>query len=1011
MLFAAMLVFVMQAGFLCLESGLVRSKNSINVAAKNLTDFAISSMIFWAVGFAMMFGESASGIIGTSYFFFGDQASPLLITTFLFQMMFCGTAATLVSGAIAERMSYFGYVIVTITITLLIYPIVGHWAWAGIITGTATGWLEQIGFVDFAGSTVVHSVGGWVALAAILVIGPRFGRYDLGGRRIPGSNVPMAVLGTMLIWFGWFGFNGGSTLGWSDSIPTILLNTCIAAFCGAIMATALKYTVDGYIDVMQIINGVLGGLVAITANCNVVTVTDSALIGLVAGVIVVSGERLLDHYKIDDAVGVIPVHLFAGIWGTLAVAIFANPIDLGTNLSSFEQFKVQSIGIFSIGLYSFGVAYSILRLINHYYPLRVSQKSELMGLNVSEHRVSTEVFDLLSAMNHQHEESDYTVRVPVEPFTEVGQIAEEYNRVIDKVHQEIEQRDQAFSAFKKSEYRKGAILDAAMDCIITINCRGEILSFNPAAEHCFGVGLALVKGKNFFRFFMSEDMKKLAMQSLSQGFTVGDGLVLKRQNIVELRRYDKDIFSAEIIVTKTTDPLDVHKEFTLHIRDITKHVKMQNRLKLLAYNDPLTGLYNRTYFMKNMEQRIAYHLNVPGFVALMFLDLDKFKKINDTLGHKAGDDLLCEVAKRLSSITRELDIVGRWGGDEFVIVMSGDLTEDYVIQAAHRILEIMREPIYINEQKLAGLFSIGIAISVNGDINADKLLQHADLAMYQAKQKGRNRYQLFNDDMAQQAQQQFQIETSIPDAISLNQFFIEYQPKVACATNEVVGFEALLRWQHPEHGLISPADFIPMIEGTKLIIDVGEWVMTEVMRQLASWRREGLDLLPIAVNISGHHLHDDSLVPSVLRLLDEYDINPDMIEVEITESCLTGNTEQSIAALWALKGTKIKLAIDDFGTGYSSLSYLKKFPIDILKIDRAFVVECDSNKEDAAICIAIITLAKSLGLKIVAEGVETYEQLSFLKQYDCDVYQGYYFSRPIGIENISSLLQQGHTTP
>jgi len=1008
MLFAAMLVFVMQAGFLCLESGLVRSKNSINVAAKNLTDFAISSMIFWTVGFAMMFGESHSGLIGTSYFFFGDEATPLLITTFLFQMMFCGTAATLVSGAIAERMTYFGYVIVTITITLLIYPIVGHWAWAGIIAGTPTGWLENLGFVDFAGSTVVHSVGGWVALAAILVIGPRVGRYDMGGRRIPGSNVPMAVLGAMLIWFGWFGLNGGSTLGWTDNIPAILLNTCIAAFWGGIAATALKYTIDGYIDVMQIINGVLGGLVAITANCHAVGVLDSAIIGLVAGAIVVSGEKWLDHHKIDDAVGVIPVHLFAGIWGTLAVAFFADPIQLGTHLSSFEQFKSQSIGIVTIGLYSFVIAYSVFRLINHFYPLRVSVKAELIGLNVAEHRVSTEVFDLLSAMNHQYKASDYTVRVPVEPFTEVGQIAQEYNRVIDKVHQEIQQRDQAFSAFKKSEYRKGAILDAAMDCIITINCRGEIMSFNPAAEHCFGIGRDLVMGKNFFRLFMLEDMKKVAMQSLSQGFTIGDGLVLKRQNIAELTRYDSDVFSAEIIVTKTTDPEDIRKEFTLHIRDITKQVKLQNRLKLLAYNDPLTGLYNRTYFMKNMEQRIAYHSTRPGLVALMFLDLDKFKKINDTLGHKAGDDLLCEVARRLSTSTRELDIVGRWGGDEFVVVMSGDLTEDYVIQAAQRILEIMREPIYLNEKKLAGLFSIGIAISDNGKINADQLLQHADLAMYQAKQKGRNRYQLFTYDLVQQAQQQFQIETSIPDAINLKQFFLEYQPKVDCITNEVVGFEALIRWHHPEHGLISPVDFIPMIEGTKLIIDVGEWVMTEVMQQLAAWSEEGLTLLPIAINISGYHLHDDSLVPCVQRLLDEYGINPDLIEVEITESCLTGNTEQSIAALSALKATKIKLAIDDFGTGYSSLSYLKKFPIDILKIDRAFVIECNSNKEDAAICIAIITLAKSLGLKIVAEGVETSEQLNFLKEYDCDVYQGFYFSRPIGIENIYSLLQLGN---
>ncbi|MGR9015124.1 MAG: ammonium transporter, partial [Gammaproteobacteria bacterium] len=689
---SAMLVFVMQAGFLCLESGLVRSKNSINVAAKNITDFTISSTIFWAVGFAIMFGDSFSGLFGTSYFFFGDGASPLLITTFLFQMMFCGTAATLVSGAIAERMSYIGYIIVTITITLLIYPWIGHWAWAGIISGTATGWLELMGFVDFAGSTVVHSVGGWVSLAAILVIGPRIGRYDVADRRIPGSNLPMAILGGMLIWFGWFGFNGGSTLGWTDAVPGILLNTCLAAFWGGIAATILKYITDGYIDVVHIMNGTLGGLVAITANCHAVPVLSAASIGLIAGIIVFYGERWLEKKKIDDAIGVIPVHLFSGIWGTLAVAFFGHADSLGTGFSMLGQLKAQVIGIVAIGSYSFVTAYTIFRLVNHFYPLRVSAKSELIGLNVAEHQVTTEVFDLLSAMNRQQQQADFSIRVPVEPFTEVGQIAQQYNNVIDKVNEEIQQRDEAFSAFKQSEYRKGAILDAAMDCIISINSRGEIQEFNPAAEQCFGIGIKQVKNRNFFSIFVSDEFKKMALQSLAQGFTESDGLVLKRHNVSELTRYDGESFTAEVVITQTSDRHDHDKEYTLHIRDITQQIKLQNRLKLLAYNDPLTGLYNRTYFMDNLEQRIAFHKNTAGAVVLMFLDLDQFKKINDTLGHKAGDELLCEVAKRLTEVTRTHDLVGRWGGDEFVVVLSGDLTADDAVQKANSILTKMRTP-------------------------------------------------------------------------------------------------------------------------------------------------------------------------------------------------------------------------------------------------------------------------------------------------------------------------------
>jgi Amt family ammonium transporter len=1006
---AAMLVFVMQAGFLCLESGLVRSKNSINVAAKNISDFTVSSTIFWAVGFAIMFGDSYGGIVGTDNFLFGNDASPLLITTFLFQMMFCGTAATLVSGAVAERTSYFGYLIITVTISLFIYPVVGHWAWAGIISGTATGWLELIGFVDFAGSTVVHSVGGWVALAAILIIGPRIGQFDESSRRIPGSNVPMAVLGAMLIWFGWFGFNGGSTLGWTESVPSILLNTCLAAFWGGIAATIIKYKTDGYIDVLQIINGVLSGLVAITASCHVVSVGSAVIIGFIAGIIAFYGGRWLEHKKIDDVMGVVPVHLFAGIWGTLAVALFGNSESIGTGLSQFEQLESQLIGIVVIGVYSFSIAYLILRVVNHFYSLRVSEKEELIGLNVAEHRVTTEVFDLLSAMNHQQTQADYTVRVPVEPFTEVGQIAQEYNKVIDRVHQEIQQRDHAFSAFKQSEYRKGAILDAAMDCIVTINSRGEILAFNPAAEQCFGIGEHSVNGRNFFSLFMAEDARKMAMQSLAQDFSLSEGLVLKRQNISELRRNDDDSFSAEIVVTQTTDKLDKNKEFTLHIRDITKQIKLQNRLKLLAYNDPLTGLYNRTYFMQNLEQRIAHHGSVMGVVVLMFLDLDQFKKINDTLGHKAGDQLLCEVANRLTSVTRESDLVGRWGGDEFVVVLSGELTEDDATNKANDILTVMREPFELTGNTLTVLISIGIAMSENGRLDADRLLQHADIAMYQAKQHGRNRYQLFTDEMEQTAQLNFQIETAIPKAIADNQFFMYYQPKVSCMTNEVVGFEALLRWKHPEFGYIPPIEFIPVIEGGSLIIDVGEWVLSTVIQQLATWRQQGQTLLPVAINISGHHLHAKSLVPFIQDLILEHDIQPELIEVEITEGAITGNTNESIASMAALKAINIKLAVDDFGTGYSSLSYLKKFPVDILKIDRAFVSECDSNKEDAAICIAIITLAKSLGLQTVAEGVETAEQLAFLKKCDCDVYQGFYFSPPLGVEHIPVLLQQGNS--
>ncbi|RTE66228.1 ammonium transporter [Amphritea opalescens] len=1005
-LFGAMLVFMMQAGFLCLESGLVRSKNSINVAAKNITDFIISSTLFWAFGFAFMFGDSYAGLIGTNGFFFGDDAPPLDLSIFLFQMMFCGTAATLVSGAVAERMSYHGYIITSIIISLLIYPIVGHWAWGGIVSGTTSGWLALAGFVDFAGSTMVHSVGGWVALAAIIVIGPRIGRFNDEKRHIPGSNIPIAMLGALLVWFGWFGFNGGSTLAWTDAVPGILLNTCLAAFWGGIAAIVIKYLTDGYIDISQIINGVLGGLVAITANCHAVSVVEAAFIGGIAGFIVVYSSNFLVYLKLDDAIGVIPVHLFAGIWGTIAVALFGDPAVLGTGLSKPDQLASQLTGIAAIGLYSFSVAYLLLSLINKKFPLRVSAEAELNGLNVSEHRVTTEVFDLLSAMNQQQARSDYSSPVPVEPFTEVGQIAQEYNRVIDKVQQEIQERDRAFNAFKESEYRNGAILEAAMDCIITINQQAQIVTFNPAAEQCFGITAGIVLGEDFFQLFMEEESRKLAAKNLAKGFTMGEGLVLKRQNIANLTRYDKETFPAEIVVTQTTDLNAFKKQYTLHIRDITKQVKLQNRLKLLAYNDPLTGLYNRTYLMRTLERLIVKYTETPGTVVLMFLDLDQFKRINDTLGHNAGDILLREVAKRLKRVIRDSDLVARWGGDEFVIVLSGQLDESLATKKANEILTVMRDPITLLNNELTVLTSIGIAMSINGEVNADRLLQHADLAMYQAKNNGRNTFSLFLPQMEKEAQLHSWIENELPNAMQQHQLYLQYQPKVCCVTNNIVGFEALLRWQHPEHGFVSPGEFIPVIENTNLIITVGEWVLSEVTQQLANWRDEGLPLLPIAVNISGYHLHSPTLIPYIDQCLRQRSLNPELIEIEITEGALTGNSDESINAMRALKEIHIKLAIDDFGTGYSSLSYLKKFPVDILKIDRAFVRECYSNKEDAAICKAIISLAKSLELQIVAEGVENQAQLAFLGVQGCDVYQGFYFSKAVDADKVSALLME-----
>jgi len=429
------LVFLMQPGFMCLESGLTRSKNSINVAVKNIADFAVSVTLFWAFGYALMFGLTQSGVIGTSHFFVSfRESAPSLTVFFLFQAMFCGTATTVVSGAVAERMKFSGYLLGTIVLSAIIYPLFGHWAWGGMFEGE-WGWLRGWGFVDFAGSTVVHGVGGWVALALVLLLGPRLGRFPDEGppRKFTSQNVPYAVLGVLLLWMGWFGFNGGSTFEANEKVPLILVNTTLAGSAGLLTALAVGWPLRGRPEVDLLLNGSLGGLVAITASCHAVDAPSALFIGAIGAVVMLACTWLLERFRIDDVVGAIPVHAGAGVWGTIAVALFADVDVLGTNLSRPAQLGVQLLGVATCFLWAFGGGFVLMWLVNRLIPLRVTPEQEHIGLNVAEHGATTDTFDLLGVMDSQVNTGDFSLRVPVEPFTEVGQIAALYNRVMERL--------------------------------------------------------------------------------------------------------------------------------------------------------------------------------------------------------------------------------------------------------------------------------------------------------------------------------------------------------------------------------------------------------------------------------------------------------------------------------------------------------------------------------------------------------------------------------------------------
>ena len=444
----AILVFIMQAGFMCMETGLSRHKNSINVALKNAADFGVAVVIFWIFGFGLMFGKSFNGLFGTDLFFFKTTNAEYM-TYFVFQAMFVATAATIVSGAVAERMKFNGYLIITLLATGIIYPIVGHWAWSSsylnnidasrqllVVTGQikSTGWLTDIGFVDFAGSTIVHSVGGWIAFAAVLILGPRIGKYSEANKgKFTGSSFPLAVLGTLILWFGWFGFNGGSNGAMDEAVPLILINTFLAAAFGLLTGLGISFALFKKPDPYYIILGPLAGLVAITAGCNSMTSVTSIFVGIIGAIIAIFVNELLNKYEIDDVVGAVPVHLAAGIWGTLAVGFFSDLEILGTDLTRFEQIKAQLIGVVSIGAFSFLGSYFLLKILNNFYPLRVSPLHEELGLNIAEHNATSVEHDLIKILEKQSDSGDLTIRGPQDPFTAGGVIGLYYNKLMSKL--------------------------------------------------------------------------------------------------------------------------------------------------------------------------------------------------------------------------------------------------------------------------------------------------------------------------------------------------------------------------------------------------------------------------------------------------------------------------------------------------------------------------------------------------------------------------------------------------
>ena len=440
------------------------------------------------------------------------------------------------------------------------------------------------------------------------------------------------------------------------------------------------------------------------------------------------------------------------------------------------------------------------------------------------------------------------------------------------------------------------------------------------------------------------------------------------------------------------------------IEDITERKQVEQKLEYQAFHDLLTDLPNRALFNEQLVTALARARRHQHLAAVLFLDLDRFKIINDTVGHVIGDRLLQRVARRLQTCVREEDVVARWGGDEFTILLQEVNTAEDAAHVAQRMLDTLKPTLNIEDTEFHISSSMGIALYPQDGEDGKTLLKHADVALNRAKERGRNHYQFYSPQMDAEASVLLKIENFLHHALDRGEFVLYYQPQVNILTGHICGMEALLRWKHPQLGLISPREFIPLAEETGLIVPIGEWVLATACQQNRTWQVAGLSPVQLAVNLSPRQLQHPNLVKVVARTLEETGLDPQWLELEITETTLIQNIDSARSLLWELRRLGVHISMDDFGTGYSSLGYLKKFPFHTLKIDQTFVKDLEGNPQDLAIISAVIALAGHLNLRVVAEGVELQQQLELLQRLQCNRMQGYLFSKPLPAAEATNLL-------
>ncbi|MFK7761675.1 MAG: EAL domain-containing protein [Roseobacter sp.] len=882
-LLCALIVLDLQCGFLCLEAGTVRAKNAGNVALKNISDICCVATVYWLVGFGIMFGASHAGLFGTTGFFLPlDDTSGELSALFFFQLAFAATAATIVSGAVAERERYIGYILFSLILGALVYPVVGHWVWGGGILSPDQGWLQQAGFLDFAGATVVHSVGGWAALVAICVVGPRLGRFTHLRRHFEGSSTSMKALGAVFLWIGWGAFNGGSALYFGEAVGPIIARTTIGAAGGGVAAIFISLAFYRYARVDLIINGVLAGLVAGTAGINLFDAFDTFLVGAVGALVMVIASEIMDAFRVDDVVTAVPVHLAAGIWGTIAVALLADVADLPAGSRS-DQLLVQLQGIMAIGFWVVAVLTPIALLLKRAGLFRASYRDEIRGLNLAENRERNSLSDFIHQVKRHNTKGKIGQRLTIERSTENNALAKSYNGVLDKIEEEI---------------------------------NSQLTRLNKERE-----------------------MRMLAEKSFAA-----------------LR-------------------------------------KVQQESAWAARHDALTGLGNRVLLdeLANSGDKLT-----SQSILFIAVDLDRFKDINDTYGHEAGDKVLVATGNRLRGLLRPgQDFAFRIGGDEFIALIDFDSDEVNAQAFCDDLVNRLCEDVEYGPAQLRTGASIGFAMA-GCDEQASETRHRADLALYEAKAQGRNRAVAYASTMGALHEERLEMLNDFKQALEQDEICLHLQPQVSAKNARLEGCEVLARWEHPKRGRLSPETFLPLADELGLVSQLDAKVFSLA---LVAWREisaAGITLPSLSVNVSAERLSDPDLMIDIL----ESRPLPGTLTIEVLETAFLDSISEELRdRIWELKSQGVRIEIDDFGTGHASFAGVLELRPDRLKIDRIFVPGIDQNVERRNLVRGMIEMAHSVDTSVTVEGVETEAEAAALVASGADVLQGYLYGRPMPVRD------------